>query len=81
MSSDTAGSPAPRRRGADSGALEGAPKRSHRDPIIAIHRGRGDGSIIEFRSVVDRSPERHGRAQRLDEARRELKSDLAVNPK
>ena len=53
MSSDTAGSPAPRRRGADSGALEGAPQRSYRDPIIAIHRGRGDGSVIEFRSVVD----------------------------
>ena len=45
------------------------------DPIISVHHGRtvkrtGDGSIIEFRSVVDavrcanRSAERHGRAQR-----------------
>ena len=45
------------------------------DSTIAVHHGRivkrnGDGSIIEFRSVVDgsalrdRSPERPGRAQR-----------------
>jgi adenylate cyclase len=45
------------------------------DPAVAAHRGRivkrtGDGSLIEFRSVVDamrwrhRGPERLGRAQR-----------------
>ena len=44
------------------------------DPTIALHRGRivkrtGDGSLIEFRSVVDavrcrdRSAERHDRTQ------------------
>ena len=44
------------------------------DPTIAVHNGRivkrtGDGSIVEFRSVVDavllrdRSSKRHGRTQ------------------
>ena len=50
------------------------------DPAIAAHHGRvvkrtGDGSLIEFRSVVDavrcadRGAERHGRAQRRRAAR------------
>ena len=45
------------------------------DPAIATHNGRvvkrtGDGSLVEFRSVVDavalrhRSAERHGRTER-----------------
>src|SRR4029077_7541882 len=49
-------------------------------PTIAVHNGRvvkrtGDGSIIEFRSVVDavrcsiEVAERHGRAQRPSSAR------------
>ena len=34
-----------------------------------------------MRCAARSKSERHGRAQRLDEARREFKSDLAVNPK
>ena len=46
-----------RGRRSDAGAAPGAPQRSDR-PAIAVHHGRivkrtGDGSIIEFRSVVD----------------------------
>ena len=46
-------------------------------PKGGVRRQQGNAA----NRLRDRSPERHGRAQRLDEARRELKSDLAVNPK
>jgi hypothetical protein len=54
----------------------------HRHPPRARRRERHRVSQRgRCGALRDRSPERHGRAQRLDEARRELKSDLAVNPK
>jgi hypothetical protein len=46
-------------------------------PKGGVRRQQGNAA----NRLRDRSPERHGRAQRLYEARRELKSDLAVNPK
>ena len=56
MSSDTAGSPEPTRSGRSR--VFGACGSDLIDPAIAAHHGRivkrtGDGSIIEFRSVVD----------------------------
>ena len=56
MSSVTAGSSAPTRTGLSRGC--GALRSDLIDPAIAAHHGRivkrtGDGSIIEFRSVVD----------------------------
>ena len=49
--------------------------------VKSTQRRRSSPTRDAANRLRDRSPERHGRAQRLDEARRELKSDLAVNPK